>query len=134
MKNKILSYFIPFVFMILIALLLGLIVGAVKRNPPLLVGEDTEYLYYKEYTLYNRDSCVYKYHKPIIYNGVVTKREFYRRKRGRHYRRVYDTTIRYNGAEEHNVRGWDYYSKHKEGDKVKVKIVYYPKYSIQVLN
>ena len=36
-----------------------------------LVKEDIEYLYYKEYSWWGLDSCVYKYHKPIIYKGKV---------------------------------------------------------------
>ena len=40
-----------------------------------LIKEDKEYLYYKEYKIWNLDSCIYKYHKPITHNGIVTKKE-----------------------------------------------------------
>lgn len=118
----------------IIGILTYFIVGAIKRSPYVLVGEDTEYLYYKSYTLYNKDSCVNKYHKPITYEGVVIKKDFYRRKRGKHYRRVYCIVIRYNNSEKHTVNGWDYYSKHKVGDKVTIQKIFYPVPGIKTLN
>ena len=118
----------------IISILTYFIVGAIKRNPSVLIGEDTEYLYYKSYTLYNNDSCVNKYHKPITYEGVVIKKDSYRRKRGKHYRRVYCTVIRYNNSEKHTVNDWDYYSKHEVGDKVKIQKIFYPSPKIKTLN
>ena len=110
------------------------IVGAIKRSPSVLIGEDTEYLYYKSYTLYNNDSCVTKYHKPITYEGVVIKKDSYRRKRGKHYRRVYCTVIRYNNSEKCTIKDWNYYSNHKVGDKVKIQKIFYPAPKIKTLN
>ena len=122
------------IILIIISILTYFIVGAIKRNPSVLVGEDTEYLYYKSYTLYNKDSCVNKYHKPIIYEGVVIKMDSSRRKRRKYYRRVYCTVIRYNNNEKYTVNGWDYYLKHKVGDKVTIQKVFYPAPEIKILN
>ncbi len=110
------------------------IVGAIKRNPPVLVKEDAEYLYYKSYTLYNKDSCINKYHKPIVYEGVVIDKNSHRRRRGKHWHRVYRIVIRYNNSEEHIVNGWDYYSKHRIGDKVRVQKTFYPVLEIKAIN
>lgn len=122
------------IILTIISILTYFIVGAIKRSPSVLVGEDTEYLYYKSYTLYNNDSCVNKYHKPITYEGVVIKKDFYRRKRGKHWRRVYCIVIRYNNNEKHTVNGWDYYSKHNVGDKVTIQKIFYPTPGIKTLN
>ena len=53
--------------------LIGLIIGAIIQKKDVLVKETSDYLYYKEYTIYNLDSTIYKYHKPITYNGIIAK-------------------------------------------------------------
>jgi hypothetical protein len=45
--------------------------GIVVKHRDVLVKQDTEYLYYKEYEWFNLDSAIYKYHKPIEYEGIV---------------------------------------------------------------
>jgi len=122
------------IIIITISILIYFIVGAIKRSPSVLIGEDAEYLYYKSYTLYNNDSCVNKYHKPITYEGVVIEKNSHRRKRGKHYHRVYCIIIRYNNSEKYIVNGWDYYSKHEVGNKVKIQKVFYPAPEIKILN
>lgn len=119
---------------IVASILTYFIVGAIKRSPSVLVKEDAEYLYYKSYTLYNNDSCVNKYHKPITYEGVVIEKNSHRRRRGKHWRIVYCIVIRYNNSEEHIVNGWDYYSKHRIGDKVKIQKIFYPALEIKAMN
>lgn len=119
---------------IIVSILTYFIVGAIKRSSSVLVGEDAEYLYYKSYTLYNNDSCVNRYHKPITYEGVVIKKDFYRRRRGKHWHRVYCIVIRYNNNEKYTVNGWDYYSKHKVGDKVTIQKIFYPAPGIKIIN
>lgn len=119
---------------IVASILTYFIVGVIKRSPSVLVKEDAEYLYYKSYTLYNNDSCVNKYHKPIVYEGVVIKKDSYRKRRGRHWRRVYRIIIRYNNSENYTVNGRDYYSKHEVGDKVKIQKTFYPAPEIKIIN
>ena len=132
------------IFMILLgALIIALIiyglgyvcVGAVKRKPNVILKEDSEYLYVRKYTLYNKDSCVYQYHKPIIYKGVVTYTSSHHAGipgKGGHW--VYSTHIEYGDHEEHVENGSDYYHKHKEGDTIMIKVSFYPWLKITPLN
>ena len=112
-----------------------ILVGDIKRNPDAIIKEDSEYLWVRTYSLYNKDSCVYRYHQTIIYEGEVIKRRTYfvgLPGKGGHW--AYSTDIRYNGNEEYTEMGRSYYDSHNEGDKVKIKISFYPYYEIEVLN
>jgi hypothetical protein len=132
------------VFVILLSALIVLIVyyglgyvcvGAVKRKPNVILKEDSEYLYVRKYTLYNKDSCTYRYHKPIIYRGVVTYTSSrYSGIPGKGGHRVYRTHIEYDDHKEHVENGLDYYHKHKEGDTVMIKVSFYPWLEITPLN
>ena len=114
--------------------LLYVLIGGIVRKRSVLVKETTEYVYYKQYGIYNKDSGVYKYHKPIIYDGKVVRR---RRNfvgipgKGGHYE--YRTHIKYNNTEYIEL-GFSYYDKHKEGDDVKVKVTFYPYEKVKMLN
>lgn len=118
-----------------VAIITYLIIGAIKRKPDTLVKEDTEYLYYKEYKLYNRDSCVYKYHKPIIYDGeIVDKSSNFQGIPGKGGHCVYRTYIKYNGDKEYVEKGWFFYSEHEIGDKVKIRVIFYPRERIYLID
>lgn len=110
-----------------VVIIMYYIIGIIERTPDTLVKEDTEYLYYKEYEIYNRDSCIYKYHKPIIYDGeIVNKSSHIQGVPGKGGHRVYRTYIKYNGDKEHVENGVHFYSNHEIGDKVKITVVFYP--------
>ena len=110
-----------------VAVITYYIIGIIERTPDTLLKEDTEYLYYKEYELYNRDSCIYKYHKPIIYDGeIVDKRSHIQGIPGKGGHWVYRTYIKYNGDKEYIENGMYFYSNHEIGDKVKITVVFYP--------
>ena len=110
-----------------VAVIMYYIIGIIERTPDTLVKEDTEYLYYKEYKIYNRDSCIYKYHKPIIYDGeIVDKRSHIQGIPGKGGHWVYRTYIKYDGDKEYVENGMYFYSNHEIGDKVKITIVFYP--------
>jgi len=135
MKNFLRYSSLTLLFGILFCCLGYLIVGEIKRSPNVIIKQNSEYLWVKKYSLYNEDSCVYKYHQPIIYEGIVVDRRSYFTgvpRKGGH--QVYRTDIRYNKNEEYTENGWSYYNSHKEGDKVKVKITFYPWGKIEVLN
>ena len=132
---------IDFIFGSLITICIGiiiyLIIGCIVQNRDVLVKEDSEYLYYKEYTLYNRDSAVYKYHKPIIYDCVVVNK----RKsggyvgvpgKGGHPVVHYYTTFEYNGKRVEEG-GSEYYDRFNVGDNLKVKEIFYPHYRIEYI-
>ena len=134
MKN-----FFTYLFLISLCLILYclgyLAVGIIERNPNVIVMQDSEYLWMKTYSLYNEDSCIYKYHQPIIYEGEVIKRKNnFVGIPGKGGYRVYKTYIRYNKNEEHIEKRRSYYNTHKEGDKVKIKVSFYPSYKLEVLN
>jgi len=134
--KKFFSYsFITLLFGILFYCLGYLIIGEIKRNPNVIIKQDSEYLWVKKYSLYNEDSCVYKYHQPIVYEGeIVDRRSHFQGVPGKGGHIVYKTDIRYNRNEEHTEIGWQYYNSHNEGDKVKIKVSFYPFYKLEVLN
>jgi len=137
MKNNIGVYVALVTTIILIIFIVYLIIGCIVQNKDVLVKEDSEYLYYKEYTLYNRDSVIYKYHKPIIYDCTVVNK----RKSGgyvgvpgkgghpvvHHY-----TTFEYNGKQVEEGGG-EYYDRFNVGDKLKVKEIFYPYYRTEYI-
>ena len=111
------------------------ITGEIVRHRNVIIKENSEYLWVKEYSIYNEDSCVYKYHQPIIYEGVVTRRSSrFQGVPGKGGHRVYRTHIKYNGDEEYTERGFRYYNQHKEGTKVMVKVTFYPYERVETLN
>ena len=112
-----------------------ILVGDIKRNPNVIIKQDSEYLWVKTYSLYNEDSCIYKYHQPIVYEGEVIKHKSnFVGVPGKGGHTVYKTHIRYNKNEEHIEKRRSYYDTHKEGDKVKIKVSFYPSYKLEVLN
>ena len=128
-----------FFYFLFPTLLLGgviyILIGHIKRNPDVIIKEDSEYLWVKTYSLYNKDSCIYKYHQPIIYEGeVINRRIYFAGVHGKGGHWVHSTDIRYNGNKEYTEMSWSYYDTHKEGDKVKIKVSFYPYYEIEVLN
>ena len=111
--------------------------GIVVKHKDVLVKEDSEYLYYKEYEWFNLDSAIYKYHKPIIYEGfVINKRT------GSHFVGVvgkgghrvtdYYITINYNNktVEEHDSWLYDKFELH---ENIKVVEKFYPYYNVEYL-
>ena len=110
-----------------IGIIVYYVIGLIEKKPDTLVKEDTEYFYYKRYDIYNKDSCVYKFHKPIVYDGeIVNKRSHIQGIPGKGGHWVYRTYIKYNGDKEHIENGMHFYSNHKVGDKVKITVVFYP--------
>lgn len=135
MKNFLRYSSLTLLFSILFCCLGYLIVGEIKRSPNVIIKQNLEYLWVKKYSLYNKDSCVYKYHQPIIYEGiVVNRRRNFVGRPGKGGHTVYRTDIHYNRNEEHTETGWSYYNSHKEGDKVKVKVSFYPFHKLDILN
>lgn len=107
-------------------------IGMNVRKPDVILKEDPEFLYVRKYTLYNRDSAVYKYHKPITREGVVTQRSLGMHIGVKQY--VPWTKITYSGGKTHKVPGYFYYKKHRVGDTVRLVEIFYPTHEIQALN
>jgi hypothetical protein len=136
---KILDKLLATLFWILmigcVAIIMYYVIGIIERTPDTLVKEDTEYLYYKEYEIYNKDSCINKYHKPIIYDGeIVDKLSHIQGIPGKGGHWVYRTYIKYDGDKEHVEFGVHFYSNHEIVDKVKIKIEFYPYEKLSILN
>lgn len=122
---------------ILIICLFGFIISIpLYTSRDKLIKEDKEYLYYKEYKIWNLDSCIYKYHKPITYNGIVIKKEKSSHfvgvpGKGGHWSHNYHTTVSYSNN-KYTFSGSDIYNKYNENDKVIIIEKFYPKYSIMI--
>jgi len=107
-----------------------------------LVKEDTEYLYYKEYRWWGMDSCTYKYHKPIYDNGIV--RNVTRSQhmvgvigKGGHWNSDFVIAIcgenkTYTYKDEIFGLVFTHPIYHK-GDKVKIIETFYPRHNIEYL-
>ena len=117
--------------------LISLIIGAIVQKKDVLVKETSDYLYYKEYTIYNLDSTIYKYHKPITYNGIITKK--YKSSRfvgvpgkGGHRVTDYHLVISYNnkGYEENNST---VYNRFQLNENVKVVETFYPEFRVEII-
>ena len=110
------------------------VTGEIVRKPNVILKQNSEYLWVKKYTMYNEDSCIYKYHQPIIYEGVVTHRSSnFQGIPGKGGHKVYRTYIKYNSDKEYIERGFQYYNTHPEGTNVKIKETYYPWYQADLL-
>lgn len=123
----------------LLIILFGfLIYGGIITKEDVIVKRTSDYLYVKKYSLYNKDSTVHKYPATKIYQGVIRNKRRHNNfvgvpGKGGHYRTNYRTTVSYNN-EQHTFTGSGVYYRYKEGDKVKVKVKYYPYYSIDIVN
>ncbi len=118
-----------------IGVLIYLIVGLIKQPSDILVKETNEYLYYKEYSLFGEDSIINKYHKPIIYDGVVvhkSKRFVGVAGKGGHWKR--HTKIKYDNNQEYQETGSYFYDSHEVGDIVKIRVSFYPCKTVELLN
>ena len=115
-----------------------LIYGGIITKENVIVKRTSDYIYVKKYSLYNRDSTIYKYPATKIYQGVIQNK---RRSsnfvgvpgKGGHFQTNYRTTVSYNN-EHHTFTGSSIYHRYKEGDKVKVRVTHYPYYSIDIVN
>lgn len=127
MKEKV--FFISFVC-ILSCMIIYLLGGLVFSSRPVIVKETKDYIYVKKYALYNRDSTVYKYHQPIKYDGIVTKKYKYGAfmgvpGKGGHFVHHYHIDIQFNNT-VHKLSGRTYYDMFNEGDKVIVIEKFWP--------
>jgi len=100
-----------------------------------LVKEDVEYFYYKEYSWWGLDSCYYKYHKPIIYKGKVinkyTRRHFVGVPgKGGHYVKNYHVVFKFDNRTEDEDRGSSFYDYFNKGDNVEVIEKFYPRHEL----
>lgn len=130
-NDKTISAFLAGSFIVFV---LCVILGAIIRKPDILIKETDEYLYYKEYELYNLDSAIYKYHKPIEYEGYVLKK--YKSThfvgvvgKGGHCTTSYYTVFKYNDK-TYEESGSSIYNEYCENEKVKIIEEFYPSFRV----
>lgn len=110
------------------------IFGFIEKPKDVLVKDTNEYIYVKQYSLYGSDSAIYKFHKPITYDGTIIEK----RKssnfvgiagKGGHLVHHYYVTIQYNGklTEINDSRMFDNVER---GQTIKVIERFYPSYDI----
>ena len=125
---------------VLVALASGILylfIGCIVTNPNEIIEQNSEYIIVKEYKLYNSGSTINKYPADKIYDGVVIDKERHSYYvgvpgKGGHYQTHTHVTIQFNG-ETLRIQSSSLYNKYSEGDKIKVKEVWYPRHDIIVL-
>ena len=134
MKEKFGGIFVVSLFTLAFGFCLYLILGVILQPKDVLVKETKDYLYYKEYTLYGKDSTIYKYHKPIVYDGIISKKEHRSHwvgliGKGGHVHHHYKVIIFYNNKTVEEDDSW-MYDNVEEGQNIKVIETFYPTYKI----
>ena len=115
---------IYFIIGILI-LLIWIIVGVVVQKDDVIINETDTHITVKEYRMYNVDSVINVYKKPIRYEGIVSDKYRRTRRVNGHTRRSHYIVVKYNDK-EYTLRGREYYDTYEKGDKVIVEEKFYP--------
>ena len=128
MKGKVL------IFIGIFALVIWIVIGAVIQKDDVIINETDTHITVKQYRMYNVDSIINTYKKPIRYNGiVVNKTSRFHGVVGKGGHRRYYVIVRYNNNnKEIRLNGRNHYSKYNKGDKVIVEEKYYPIEEINV--
>ena len=108
--------------LILFAWIIG---GVVTQKDDVIINETDTHITVKQYRMYNADSIIKTYHKPIRYDGIVSDKYRRTRRVNGHTRRSYYIVVKYNDK-EHTLRGREYYYTYEKGDKVIVEEKFYP--------
>lgn len=108
--------------LILFAWIIG---GVVTQKDDVIINETDTHITVKQYRMYNADSVINVYKKPIQYEGIVSDKYRRTRRVNGHTRRSYYIGVKYNDK-EHTLRGREYYNTYEKGDKVIVEEKFYP--------
>ena len=110
----------------ILILLVWIIVGVVIQKEDVIINETDTHITVKEYRMYNADSVINIYKKPIQYEGtVIDKQSRFVGVIGKGGHRKYYVTVKYNNKEI-KLKGRNHYYKYNEGDKVIVEEKFYP--------
>lgn len=110
----------------ILILLIWIIVGVVIQKDDVIINETDTHITVKQYRMYNADSVINVYKKPIRYEGVVVnKTSRFHGVVGKGGHRKYYVTVKYNNKEI-TLNGRNHYDKYNEGDKVIVEEKFYP--------
>lgn len=111
--------------------------GLVFKSNPKILKETDEYIYVKEYTLWDNDSTIYKYHQPIEYKGIVTHK-----RKGGHFAGVagkggHHVTDYYIGFEFDNkkveINDREIFEKFEDNERIKVIETFWPRHKYDYL-
>lgn len=125
---------------VLVALVSGilyLVIGCIVTNPDEVIEKNSEYIVVKEYKMYNSGSAINKYPADKIYDGVVIDKERHSYYvgvpgKGGHLQIRKHVTVQFDGR-TFRIESSSLYDKYSEGDRIKVKEVWYPRYDVIVL-
>ena len=106
-------------------LLIWIIIGVVIQKDDVIINETDTHITVKEYRMYNADSVINIYKKPIRYDGIVSDKYRRTRRVNGHTRRTYYIVVKYNDK-EHTLRGREYYNTYEKGENVIVEKRFYP--------
>lgn len=109
-------------------------IGFLEKPRDVIVKDTNEYIYVKKYSLYGSDSAIYKFHKPITYDGIIMEKRHSSNfvgiaGKGGHWVNHYYVTIQYNGnlTKVNDSRMFDNVEK---GQTIKVIERFYPSYDV----
>lgn len=109
----------------ILILLVWIIVGVVVQKDDVIINETDTHITVKEYRMYNADSVINVYKKPIRYEGIVSDKYRRTRRVNGHTRRSCYIVVKYNDK-EHTLRSREYYNTYEKGNKVIVEERFYP--------
>lgn len=110
----------------LLILFIWIIVGVLMQKEDVIINETDTHITVKQYRMYNADSVINVYKKPIRYEGVVVnKTSRFHGVVGKGGHRKYYVSVKYNNKEI-KLNGRNIYDKYNEGDKVIVEEKFYP--------
>lgn len=110
----------------LLILFIWIIVGVLMQKEDVIINETDTHITVKQYRMYNADSVINVYKKPIRYEGVVVnKTSRFHGVVGKGGHRKYYVSVKYNNKEI-KLNGRNLYEKYNEGDKVIVEEKFYP--------
>jgi hypothetical protein len=115
-----------FFLIVLLNLFIWIIVGVLMQKEDVIINETDTHITVKQYRMYNADSVINVYKKPIRYEGVVVnKTSRFHGVVGKGGHRKYYVSVKYNNKEI-KLNGRNLYNKYNEGDKVIVEEKFYP--------
>jgi hypothetical protein len=115
-----------FFLIVLLNLFIWIIVGVLMQKEDVIINETDTHITVKQYRMYNADSVINVYKKPIRYEGVVVnKTSRFHGVVGKGGHRKYYVSVKYNNKEI-KLNGRNLYDKYNEGDKVIVEEKFYP--------
>jgi hypothetical protein len=115
-----------FFLIVLLNLFIWIIVGVLMQKEDVIINETDTHITVKQYRMYNADSVINVYKKPIRYEGVVVnKTSRFHGVVGKGGHRKYYVSVKYNNKEI-KLNGRNLYNQYNEGDKVIVEEKFYP--------